>query len=349
MRASRTQMLLIATAMVWLIAYAAWTADWMFGDMAHVVERSLRRIPLCLFGAVCCWGMRAVLDRTAARPLGSRLVTALGLCVAASLAYSGLNAWVYYGIAPLWGPTNLGEILQLAMVVAWVFFAWSALYFGIDADARAHETRTRLAEVEAAALRARNQALAQQISPHFLFNALNTVSGLILDGEPARAERVTMALAGLLRRSLESDARDRVPLAEELDAVRRYLAIEETRFEDRLRVVERVPPALGSLAVPPMILQPLVENPVKHGVARSTVPVTLTIAAALADGRLMVTIDDDAPSTGPSAPGTGIGQRNVRQRLALLYGDVAAFDCGSRSGGGYSVRLVLPAETHDAA
>jgi LytS/YehU family sensor histidine kinase len=351
MRSARSHLLLIATAMVWIIAYAAWTADWMVGDMPFVAERALRRIPLCLFGAACCWGIKIALDRLSGKRLETRLLAALGLCAAASAAYAALNTIVYYAIAPLWGSTNLNEVFQLSLVVAWVFLAWTALYFAIRSDSDARDARLRLADAETAALRARNQALAQQISPHFLFNSLNTVSGLIMDGEPARAERVTVALAGLLRRSLETDAREHVTLGEELDAVHRYLEIEQSRFESRLRVDARIPDELRGLAVPPMILQPLVENVVKHGVARSTGPVCLSIAAERSGDNLRIAISDDVipDSTAAPPPGTGTGQANVRQRLALMYGDRASLLCAAMPGRGYKAELVMPARAHAVA
>lgn len=344
-------MLLIVTVMVWVVAYAAWTADWMVGDMPFVAERALRRIPLCLFGGICCWEMKVVLDSMADRRLGAKLSAAFGLCVAASASYALLNTIAYYAIAPLWGPTNVNEIFQLALVVAWVFFAWTALYFAIRSDSDARDVRLRLADAETATLRARNQALAQQVSPHFLFNALNTVSGLIIEDRPERAERVTVALAGLLRRSLETDCAERVPLGDELDAVRRYLEIEESRFEDRLIVDEQVSDELLSLEVPPMILQPLVENAIKHGVAQSSRPVRLNVSAERAGEALRIRVSDDArPEPGAAQPsGTGLGQTNIRQRLALMYGDGASLTAEVLPGGGYVALLTIPAKRHAGA
>jgi len=348
---TRNHLLLIATVMVWIVAYSAYTADWVIGYMPFVVERALRRIPVCLFGASCCLGMKLILDRSASQPTSKRLAIALVLCVVASLAYAVVNRYVFYIINPIWGRVTPIDSLQAALDVLFVFFAWIALYFAIDADAQARDARVRLADVETAAIRARHQALAQQISPHFLFNALNTVSGLIIDGNPTKAERVTVALAGLLRRSLETDSREHVWLGEEVDAVHRYLEIEQSRFEDRLLVKEQVPADLRSLWIPPMILQPLVENAVKHGVARSSKPVRLTIAAKVADGKLHIIVTDDAKAGRGIAPatGTGIGHANIRQRLSLIYGERASLKCDSLPNGGYCAELIIPAERDVAA
>jgi two-component system LytT family sensor kinase len=341
---ARRTVLTIATVMVWVAAYAAWTADWMVDPMPHLLARSLRRVPMCLFGMACCRVMAMLLDRLAARPWRWRLLTALALSFVASALYAALNTLVFYVIVPLWGSTSLAETLQLAVTVAWVFLAWCALYFAIAADAEARDSRLRLAAAREAGLRARHQALAQQVNPHFLFNALNAVSGLILEGAPAKAERVTMALAGLLRRSLDSDGRERVTLGEELDAVHRYIEIEQMRFEDRFRLVEDVPAGVRQFLVPALILQPLVENAVKHGVARSSRPVTVTIAALACGGRLEISVGDDAePDVETSSPtASGIGEANVRERLALLWGPAAGLACG-REDRGYVARITLPA------
>lgn len=344
MRASRNRVLLVAAAMLWIAAYAAWTADWMVQPMPFLLERSIRRVPMCVFGFACCWAMVGLLDRLAGRPWSVRLPAALTLCAVSSVAYALLNSVVFDVIRPLWGPASLPDVFQLALTIAWVFIAWSALYFAVAADADARDVRLDLSDARAAEHRARNQALAQQISPHFLFNALNAVSGLILDGAPAKAERVTVALAELLRRSLESDAQDFVSFGEELDAVHRYLEIEEARFENRFRVIEQVPADLRKLSVPPMILQPLVENAIKHGVARSTELVTLTIGATRKDRQLEISIVDDASPDPLStrAVGMGFGQKSVGERLMLLYGPLATFVCGKAPEAGYEVRLTLP-------
>nr|MDQ2878789.1 histidine kinase [Pseudomonadota bacterium] len=214
----------------------------------------------------------------------------------------------------------------------------------IEADADARDSRVALAEARTAEQRARNQALAQQINPHFLFNTLNAVSGLIMEGDGKRAERVTMALANLLRRSLEAGTGQLVPLADEIEAQRRYLEIEEVRFEDRIRFVDAVPGALLDRQVPPLILQPLVENAVKHGVARSPETVTITVSASLQDDMLEIVVEDDGQDHGsaPKAPGVGIGQDNTRRRALLLFGDSASLTCGRIASGGYRCALRLP-------
>ena len=332
--------------MLWVAAFAAWTADWMVQPMPFLLERSMRRVPMCLFGFASCWFMVGILDRLADRTWSVRLSAALALCSLASVAYASANAVVFDVINPLWGPASLPEVFQLALTIAWVFVAWTALYFAIAADADARDARVGLSDARAAEQRARNQALAQQISPHFLFNALNVVSGLILDGAPARAERVTVALASLLRRSLETEAEGFVTFGEELDAAHRYLEIEEARFGHRFLVVDNVSADLREIPVPPMILQPLVENAIKHGVGRSSKLVILSIGATRCGRNLEIRIADDASPDPLStrSPGLGFGQRSVGERLSLLYGPAASMTCGEVQGAGYQVRLTVPLE-----
>lgn len=345
---TRNRLLLVATVAVWLIAYSAWTADWMAGGMQFVFERALRRIPVSMFGAGCCWVIKLLLDRSPSERLGRRLALACALCIIASLFQSAVNSIVFYVIAPRWGPTGLVETLQNSAMLAWVFFAWAGLYFAIDLNASAQDTRLRLADAQTAAQQARNRALAQQISPHFLFNALNTLSSLIIERQLECAEQVTLSIAAVLRRSLETESREFVPLGEELQAIGRYLEIEQSRFAGRLNFLQKVPADLLDLAVPPMILQPIVENVIKHGVALSTEQVHLSILGRVEAGALkLVVVDDAVPRAGARFPeGHGIGQANVRQRLALLYGNAASLTCEKCYAGGYSATLSMPAEAY---
>ncbi|MEO5867660.1 MAG: histidine kinase [Sphingomonas sp.] len=333
--------------MVWLAAYTAWTADWVIQPMPHLLERSLRRIPTCLFGIALCFGIAAALRQLPPWRAGMKVSIGIALCCIAALIFSTICTITFYLIAPLWGSTTVAMTLAGALTDTWVFLAWLALYFAIEADADARDSRVALAEARTAEQRARNQALAQQINPHFLFNTLNAVSGLIMEGDGKRAERVTMALSNLLRRSLEADTGQLVPLADEIEAQRRYLEIEEVRFEDRIRFVDAIPEELLGRLVPPLILQPLVENAVKHGVARSTRTVTITVSAALCQDMLDIVVEDDgrAGDDGVKPPGVGIGQDNTRRRALLLFGEKASLDCGRIASGGYrcTLRLPLPA------
>ncbi|MDQ2878609.1 MAG: histidine kinase, partial [Pseudomonadota bacterium] len=176
MTPSRSRILLIATAMVWLAAYAAWTADWIIEPMPYLLERSLRRIPTCLFGIALCFAIAGALRRLPAMRAASKVAIGIFLCIIAALVFAFVCNVAFYLIAPLWGSTTFAMTLASALTDSWVFLAWLALYFAIEADADARDSRVALAEARTAEQRARNQALAQQINPHFLFNTLNAVS-----------------------------------------------------------------------------------------------------------------------------------------------------------------------------
>jgi LytS/YehU family sensor histidine kinase len=156
---------------------------------------------------------------------------------------------------------------------------------------------------------------------------------------------VVLSLSGFLRSSLEKDPGEKTTLAAEIEAQRQYLAIEQIRFGDRLKLTEAASPETGRALVPSFILQPLVENAVKHGVARSTAPVRIEILAEAADGGLRITVQDDAvPDLNTEPVRLGVGLENVRKRLAVMYGEAGRITCGRREAGGFACVLELPLE-----
>ena len=217
---------------------------------------------------------------------------------------------------------------------------------------RAQERERRALAAEARFAEARLEALRMQINPHFLFNALNGVATLIhLD--PRAADTMLGHLGELLRASLDEANAGEVPLRRELDFARRYLAIERTRFGDRLRVDEHIDDEVLDAPVPAFILQPLVENAIKHGVSGVRGPGVVTLVAARDGGRLRIEVIDTGPGPGAAAgamataegkakPGTGIGLANIRARLEQLYPGRHEFVLLAGDGGGCVARLVLP-------
>ncbi len=205
--------------------------------------------------------------------------------------------------------------------------------------ARARERRE--AELERQLIEARLTGLTRQLHPHFLFNTLNTIVEYVRSN-PALAEEMVIDLSELLRHALRASDRHVVPLAEELELLDRYLAIQRARFGERLRVERQIEAEALMARVPVLLLQPLVENALVHGLDRSDVLVTLTIEAALEGARLRLAVCDDAPAAEEATPGEGIGLANTRQRLATLYGDDFRFAAGPRPEGGFSVDFLLP-------
>ena len=208
----------------------------------------------------------------------------------------------------------------------------------------------KLEEQERLLLQARMTALQNQINPHFLFNTLNSISSLVRF-DPDTAREMILKLATILRRLLHSTD-SFVPLREEVEFIDNYLDIEVVRFgKDKLMVVKDLDPASLEAMVPSMLLQPLVENCIKHGLAPKVEGGSITLRSRLIKSRLVVEVEDDGVGMGaanllerPSGlGGTGIGMANVAERLKVLYGDTAKMVIDSHEGKGTSVRIKLPA------
>ncbi|QIL02880.1 sensor histidine kinase [Sphingomonas sinipercae] len=237
--------------------------------------------------------------------------------------------------------------------VIWFFFfaAWSAFYIATLAQREAHEALSRAVDAEAAAQAAQVRALRYQVNPHFLFNTLNSLSSLVMTGRSDRAEAMLLALSTFFRHSLSLDPAADVTLAQEIDLQRLYLDIETTRFPDRLQVEIEVPEELSTAALPALILQPIVENAIKYGVATSRDKVLIRIhAELLEDRRIRVSVTNRLLKPGPKRlaaathEGTGLGLANVCQRLHARFGSRAQCNFGPTNDGGYRVALTLPVD-----
>jgi Histidine kinase len=213
-------------------------------------------------------------------------------------------------------------------------------------DLRDH--KLRVAELESETVRARLHALRMQLHPHFLFNTLHSVSGLI-DQRPTVARQIIIRLGDLLRRTLRDGDADLVPLAREIEFVRNYLEIQQLRFPDRLRFTINVEPAVQGAMVPSLILQPLAENAVVHGATEEEERVDVTIEARqLIESKLLerwlelsVHNTGSAHSEGEGS-GAHIGTGNTRERLRAMYGDKCSVEFGSSRTGGFLARMRLP-------
>jgi LytS/YehU family sensor histidine kinase len=231
----------------------------------------------------------------------------------------------------------LNNLLMLSPV--YLMYA-VGLGFGLSMRA-VHERERRLAAALAEAQTAQLAALRLQINPHFLFNSLNAVMSLVGSGRNRDAEVVVSRLAEFFRATLASEPNAMASLEDELDVVGAYLEIEAARFGERLRVDIELPEGLAGASVPHFLLQPLVENAIKHGVAPSKRPVTLTVSAAAPNGRLRLMVADDGAGGAPGTAGEGVGLRNVAGRLKAHYGAGAAVRA-ERLPRGFRVELDLP-------
>ena len=194
-------------------------------------------------------------------------------------------------------------------------------------------------------MKARVDALTSQINPHFLFNTLNTVSALVRF-DPDTARTVILKLSNILRRRLKAQVHFS-PLKQELDFVDDYLDIEVVRFgREKLQIRKDIDPEVLEMVVPSMILQPLVENAIRHGIAPKVEGGTVTLRAQRRNGRLRVEVADDGVGIPPEKQlgiyESGIGISNVRERLKVLYGEEFSFDINSQPGKGTAIRVEIP-------
>ncbi len=286
------------------------------------------------FTVLAFWlAARFPLDRGVWRQhLPVHVTAALGVCLARAGAVVLLNPWVgWYAELP-----PVRELL-LTSVANNLFLFWMLVGVGhaLLYAQRYHERDEQL-------VRAELQALKMQLHPHFLFNALNTIS-VYVRSDPDTAERVVARLSELLRHALDSASTDEVTLAEELRLVRAYLEIELVRFEDRLRVEWQIDPEACGFRVPHLLLQPLVENAVRHGIAPRASEGTVTIVAKRLDGALQLAVRDDGVGmpAQPSRP-DGVGLANTRSRLHYLYGALQRMDVVTPAAGGVHVEIRLP-------
>ena len=242
----------------------------------------------------------------------------------------------------------------LDLSITWLFFflAWSAFYLANQAQAEVRGAERRAAEAESAAQAAQVRALRYQVNPHFLFNTLNSLSSLIIAGRAEEAESMVLKLSTFFRSSLTLDATADISLAEEIALQRLYLDIEKVRFPRRLKAEFDVPSELETARLPALILQPIIENAIKHAVSATRDKVTLRIAAREAGpGRFTIEVTNTggrpAPSKHGEIHGTGVGIANVCQRLNARFGSLAKCAYGPRGDGGYSVLLTLPLDRSD--
>jgi two-component system sensor histidine kinase AlgZ len=234
------------------------------------------------------------------------------------------------------------RLVPVILAVGVVLYALAAaLHYLLMAFEEARQAERSALELEVLAREAELRALRAQIDPHFLFNALNSISSLT-GSDPAAARAMCLELADFLRESVRLGGIASIPLADELALAEKYLAVERARFGSRLRVEQEVSAEAGSCGVPPLVLQPLVENAVRHGVATLVDGGFVRIAARRSGEQLRLTVENPVDPGVATKPGEGVGLANVRGRLAALYGHNASVEV-RRDGGIFHVELAWPA------
>jgi LytS/YehU family sensor histidine kinase len=224
-----------------------------------------------------------------------------------------------------------------------VFIVWLSLYFLMTGLREYRSSRLVQAEQSRALHLAELRLLKSQLKPHFLFNALNTVSSLIAENPP-RAQSAVKLLANTLRHSLRSRPEELVPLAQEMSIVTDYLELESMRFEDRLHVETAIAADAAPARIPVMVLQTLVENAIKHGIAELPAGGMLRISARVESDELIVEVQNPRANN-PLSSGDGIGLRNARERLRLFFGDRASLDLDFSLPAMVTARLKVPCQS----
>ena len=224
---------------------------------------------------------------------------------------------------------------------AFIFVIWLTIYFTVIALREHRSAQFKQSELTRSLQLAELRLLKSQLNPHFLFNALNTVRSLIADN-PARAQNAVTRLAKTLRYTLTSPQDELVTLSQELDIVADYLELESMRFEDRLRIEQHVPEDAAGVRIPVMLLQTLVENGIKHGIAELPSGGLLRISAVLQNDMLVLEVENPRPQTPTRATHEGVGLHNARDRLRLLFGERASLELDLSRSAVATARLRIP-------
>jgi two-component system LytT family sensor kinase len=299
-------------------------------------------------------GRRFPVERTA---LGRGLLVHVPACLLIGAAHLAFFQAVVIALEPF-GPEQhprpfweqfLGRATSQLHIELLIYSATLGLGYAVSYYARFRERERRAAQLEAQLAQAQLQALKMQLHPHFLFNTLNGIAGLVRDNKNRAAVDMLAGLSDLLRYTLENAGRQEVPLKEELEFLELYLGIQQMRFPDRLRVEMRVAPETLDALVPNLILQPLVENAIRHGVSKRATPGTVGVTAERDGEHLRVNVYDDGPGLQGNGgagegggAGRGVGLSNTRERLQQLYGGRQRFTLAAREGGGVEAALAIP-------
>jgi hypothetical protein len=271
-----------------------------------------------LVGAVITWLVFLSLRPLELLPVGWRMAAYLIAALPASAAFSAWNYTVFYLISPLEfieagapeeAMTMTEAVIETSFGWYWFFCAWAAFYLALRYASSVRTVERRLAAWRAEAQSAQIRALRYQVNPHFLFNTLNSLSSLILRERTDDAERMLLNLSAFLRTTLSGDPEQPIPLAKEVDQQRLYLEVEKVRFGERLNFDLRLEPGTETLLVPPMILQPIIENAIKYAVSPNTDSVDICLTAKREGGR-------PARLKTASAPGFRMSARGSTPRSA---------------------------------
>jgi two-component system, LytTR family, sensor kinase len=335
----------------WALQITGWLFYWLMICITFLSVLPPERSALLLFetkfvraliGFALSCAMRAIYKRTVkAQNFGQ----AAGVSILCSVVFGFF--WTYLSNGFYWSinddfdfPGAHARAPRDTLDFSITLLTWSALYFGVKFWRCFQQERENALAAAALAERAQLEMLRYQLNPHFLFNALNSIRASI-DEDSARAKQMITQLSEFLRFSLLNESAKKIPLRDEIEAVRNYLAIEKIRFEDKLTIEFAVAKEAENFRIPAFLLNPLVENAIKHGLRSGCAPLVIKISARVSDRGLILEVVNSGRLENGADGGTKIGLRNVRERLARLFAENGRFEIAQEDGGLVRARIEI--------
>lgn len=317
----------------WLL-FAIEAASWLPWALATpFVIRLARRHP--------------IVPAPTARGIAAHLMALFAITMAAEAWSAALqmlfNPWAH-GQAPEFFDTLGATLVFHGLICVFAYALILTITYLVDSRDKVARKMAETAQLGAELSQARLAALSRQMEPHFMFNTLNSIAGLVRDGRNQAAVGMIVGLSEILRRSSLDSHRPEVTLAEEVAYLQRYVEIQKVRFGERLAYSVDIPEALMDAPVPSLLLQPLVENAIKHGLAERVAGGEIRVMAERGDAALRLSVYDDGPgfAAGWESKGAGVGLANLRRRLQIMHGDAAGLLVRNVEGGGVEVVVTLP-------
>ena len=349
-------------SLFWILNISGWAGYAMFnylmGMAGHDTPPDYIQPSLmyAVGGLVVTYGLRFVYKAAwEMHPAINLLISGTGAITAAVL-FAGYRSFVYVHFYEgfRWGTLPIADYfysLELTLSL-YVIGTWSGLYFGIKYYRMVQQQREQVLKATSTAHEAQLRTLRYQLNPHFLFNTLNSISTLVLEAENDSANRMVTRLSAFLRYSLNRDPMQKITLKNEVDALDLYLGLEQMRFSDRLKINLEIDSQAYSAKVPAMILQPLIENAVKHAITVSEAGGSITIAGKTKDDMLCLSVADTGsgipdPDNAVSGNKNGVGLTNTRERLQVLYGATHRFNVTNVQPNGLKVEICIPLERNE--
>ncbi|HEV7797426.1 MAG TPA: histidine kinase [Pyrinomonadaceae bacterium] len=358
---------------MWLIIFGFWTffsflyANQIYFEMLHNpnMHHSWWRIAFWQLLVWYLWGFLSPLILNLGRrfPLEDPArISGLSVHVLSCVIFSALHIAAATALRMIirpfddWSDTHSfliqyqGELKNFFLFDVLVYWAVFGVGYAFDYRERYRERESQAAALKAQLAQAQLESLKMQLQPHFLFNTLHTIAGLVRGNEKGSAVNMISGLSDLLRHALESAAEQEVTLREEMKFIELYLDIQKVRFSDRLRVRMDLAPQTLDALVPNLILQPLVENAIRHGISHKNAAGLLVIKSYSENGDLHLTVSDDGPglrSDWRTEKSEGIGLANTNERLKHLYGRKHRFELSNGADGGTTALIAIPFRTPD--